>query len=101
MRTINVQVVTPKVRAAVQQINFQTPEPTMIKLVEVLDREPSPAGQQAMQDIVENRHMASAGQLPMCPGYRNGSNLCTVGARGASDRRRFAGGHCGGGASGL
>jgi fumarate hydratase subunit alpha len=58
--------VTQRVREAVQAINFHTPEPTLIKLTEVLETEPSPAGRQAMQDIVENRRIASARQAPMC-----------------------------------
>jgi fumarate hydratase subunit alpha len=66
MRTINVKDITAHIREAVQQINFHTPESTMIKLVEVLNTEPSPAGQQAMQDIVANRHIATTRQVPMC-----------------------------------
>jgi fumarate hydratase subunit alpha len=31
-----------------------------------MESEPSPAGRQAMRDIVENRHIASARQVPMC-----------------------------------
>jgi fumarate hydratase subunit alpha len=66
MRLVRAGAVTQRVREAVQAINFHTPEPTLIKLTEVLETEPSPAGRQAMQDIVENRRIASARQAPMC-----------------------------------
>jgi len=66
MRTVDVRVVTEQIRAAVQKINFYTPEATMIKLTEILTLEPSPAGSQAMQDIVDNRNIASQRQVPMC-----------------------------------
>jgi len=66
MRTIDVHGITEQIREAVQTINFRTPEPTMIKLMEILELEPSPAGGQAMQDIVENRNIASQRRVPMC-----------------------------------
>lgn len=66
MREIDVRVVQERVRQAVQEINMLTPEPVMIQLNQILDNETSPAGQAAMQDIVENRKIASARQMPMC-----------------------------------
>jgi fumarate hydratase subunit alpha len=63
---IDVAEVTRRIREAVQTVNFHTPAPTMIRLMEVLEHEPSPAGRQAMQDIVENRRIASVRQTPMC-----------------------------------
>jgi fumarate hydratase subunit alpha len=66
MREIDVNVVQERVRQAVQEINMHTPEPVMIQLTEILDTEISPAGQAAMQDIVENRKVASSRQMPMC-----------------------------------
>lgn len=66
VRTIDVAEVTRHIRTAVQAVNFHTPEPTMIRLAEVLESEPAPAGRQAMGDIVENRRIASARQTPMC-----------------------------------
>ena len=66
MREIQVSEITEQVRRAVQAINFHTPQATLIQLTEILEREPSPAGQQAMRDIVENRAVASARQVPMC-----------------------------------
>jgi fumarate hydratase subunit alpha len=66
MRTIDVSVVTEQVRQAVQKINFHTPEPTMIRLTDILSNEPSPAGRAAMKDIVANRQIASMRQVPMC-----------------------------------
>lgn len=66
MRIIHVNQITEQVQVAVQTVNFHTPEPTMIRLVEILETEPSPAGRQAMQDIVENRRIASNRQTPMC-----------------------------------
>lgn len=66
MRTIEVQQLTAHIREAVQTVNFHTPAPTMMKLVEILELEPSPAGRQAMQDIIENRHIAAQRQAPMC-----------------------------------
>ena len=66
MRTIDVAEITARVREAVQTINFHTPAPVLIQLSEVLAREPSPAGRLAMQDIVDNRAVASSRQVPMC-----------------------------------
>jgi len=66
MREIEVGLITQKVREMVQTLNFHTPEPTMNQLIQVLELEPSPAGRQAMHDIVDNRRIASARQVPMC-----------------------------------
>lgn len=66
MRTIDVSFIRDAVRRAVQTINIHTPEPVMIQLESILQLEPSPAGQMAMQDIVENRRIASARGMPMC-----------------------------------
>ncbi len=66
MRSIDVRLITEKIQVAVQTINYHTPQPTMIRLVDVLEHEPSPMGQQAMQDIVTNRQIASQQQVPMC-----------------------------------
>lgn len=66
MRTIEVKLITDAVRQAVQTINMQTPQPVMIQLETILLNEPSPAGKRAMEDIVENRRIASARQMPMC-----------------------------------
>jgi fumarate hydratase subunit alpha len=66
MRTIDVAEVTERVRDAVQVINFHTPEPVLIQLQDVLAQEPSAAGRLAMQDIVDNRAVASSRQVPMC-----------------------------------
>src|SRR5258708_39593419 len=66
MRTIDVSVVADQVRQAVQKINFHTPEPTMIRLTDILSNEPSPAGRAAMTDVVANRQIASTRQVPMC-----------------------------------
>jgi fumarate hydratase subunit alpha len=66
VRQINVQDITQIIRQAVQTINLHTPEPVMIQLESILFSEPSPAGRAAMQDIVENRRVASARQMPMC-----------------------------------
>ncbi len=66
MRSIDVQLITDKIQEAVQSINYHTPEPTMIRLFDILSHEPSPTGQQAMQDIVANREIALQQQVPMC-----------------------------------
>ena len=66
MRTIDVRDVIPRVREAVQAINFHTPEPVLLQLSGLLMQEPSPAGRLAMQDIVDNRQVASDRQVPMC-----------------------------------
>lgn len=66
MREIPVSLITEHLRRAVQNINVHTPQPTLIQLKQILESEPSPAGQQAMRDIVENRAIASAQQIPMC-----------------------------------
>jgi fumarate hydratase subunit alpha len=66
MRTIDVREIVGRISAAVQAINFHTPAPVLIQLTEVLEREPSLAGRQAMEDIVENRRIASSRQAPMC-----------------------------------
>ncbi|MFP4323539.1 MAG: fumarate hydratase [Anaerolineales bacterium] len=66
MREINVKDVREAVREAVQRINVHTPEPVMIQLEDILTTESGPGGRQAMQDIVQNRHLASARSMPMC-----------------------------------
>lgn len=66
MKSIQVSAVTEIVRQAVQTINFDTPVRTMARLKEVLIHEPSPAGRQAMSDIVENRAIAAEQRVPMC-----------------------------------
>jgi fumarate hydratase subunit alpha len=66
MRTIQVADVTAAVRQAVQTINFHTPAPVLNQLQDVWALEPSPAGKLALQDIVENRQVASERQVPMC-----------------------------------
>ena len=66
MRTIDVREIVGRISAAVQTINFHTSAPVLIQLTEVLDHEPSAAGRQAMEDIVENRRIASDRQVPMC-----------------------------------
>ena len=66
MREIPLAEITERVRRAVQEINFHTPQPVLIQLTEIRDSEPSPTGRQAMRDIVENRAIASARQVPMC-----------------------------------
>jgi tartrate dehydratase alpha subunit/fumarate hydratase class I-like protein len=59
MREIDVNQISEEIRQAVQTINFHTPEPVMIRLTGILTLEPSPAGREAMQDIVENRQVAA------------------------------------------
>jgi fumarate hydratase subunit alpha len=66
MKTIQVGSVTDSVRQAVQTINFITPAQTLARLIEVQTHEPSPAGRQAMTDIVENRAIAAGQRVPMC-----------------------------------
>ncbi len=66
MRIIDVAEVTAQIRQAVQTINFHTPAPVLAQLNDVWTLEPSPAGKLAMQDIVENRAVASERQVPMC-----------------------------------
>jgi fumarate hydratase subunit alpha len=66
MRTFDVREIVGRISVAVQAINFHTPAPVLIQLTEVLEREPSIAGRQAMEDIVENRRIASSQQVPMC-----------------------------------
>jgi len=66
MRQIDVDQIAETIRGAVQMINMHTPQPVMIQLEYILLNEPSPAGRRAMEDIVENRHIASSRQMPMC-----------------------------------
>ncbi len=66
MKTIDVHILAEVVREAVQEINFHTPEAVMVQLNDILVNEPSVAAQQAMQDIVQNRQIASERQVPMC-----------------------------------
>jgi fumarate hydratase subunit alpha len=66
MKTIQVSSVTEIVRQAVQTINFVTPAGTLARLKEAQIIEPSPAGRQAMTDIVENRAIAAQQRVPMC-----------------------------------
>ena len=66
MKTIDVKVVTERIREAVQAINYHTPESTMERLTTALEDEPSPAGREAMRHIVKNRRVASRRCMPMC-----------------------------------
>ena len=66
MRDIDVSELAARVRQAVQNLNFHTPQPALVQLTEIMATEPSPAGRQAMHDIVENRRIASTRQVPMC-----------------------------------
>jgi fumarate hydratase subunit alpha len=66
MRDVDVRTISEVVRQAVQDLNFHTPQPTLVQLQDILQFEPSPAGRQAMRDIVDNRRIASARQIPMC-----------------------------------
>jgi fumarate hydratase subunit alpha len=66
MRELDVDVISERIRELVQTLNFHTPEPTLVQLINVMEQEPSPTGRQAMSDIVENRRVASARQVPMC-----------------------------------
>jgi fumarate hydratase subunit alpha len=66
MRDIHVDEIAARIQQAVQDLNVHTPQPTMIQLSEIMESEPSPAGRQAMRDIVANRRIASARQVPMC-----------------------------------
>ena len=66
MKTIQVSAVTEMVRQAVQKINFDTPASTLLRLKDAQFNEPSPAGRQALTDIVANRLIAAQQQVPMC-----------------------------------
>lgn len=66
MREIDVRLIGAKVQELVQAINFHTPQRTLAQLINVLEHEPSPAGRQALRDIVDNRRVASARRVPMC-----------------------------------
>ena len=66
MKTIQVSAVTELVRQAVQKINFVTPATTLARLKEAQMHEPSPAGRQALTDILDNRAIAAEQRVPMC-----------------------------------
>lgn len=66
MRILEVSLVQTAVAQAVQQINFHTPAPVMVQLQDIWLNEPSPNGRLAMQDILDNRRIASERTMPMC-----------------------------------
>jgi fumarate hydratase subunit alpha len=66
MREIEVSRICDAIRQAVKTINFDTPQAAMIQLETIAVSEPSPAGRMAMDDILENRRVASVRQMPMC-----------------------------------
>jgi fumarate hydratase subunit alpha len=66
MRDVDVDEIRARVQQAVQDLNFDTPRPALVQLTEIMEAERSPAGRQAMRDIVENRYIASARRVPMC-----------------------------------
>ena len=66
MKIVHVQDVSKRIQEAVQTVNYNTPQPTLAQLKGILQLEPSPAGRQAMRDIVENRSIASRRKVPMC-----------------------------------
>ena len=66
MRDVDVNEIAARVRQAVQDLNFHTPKPALVQLSQIMESEPSPAGRQAMRDIVDNRRIASERRVPMC-----------------------------------
>ncbi len=66
MRTIHLGEVTERIREAVQSLNFDTPQPVLHQLTQLLRAEPSPTGRLALADIVENRNIAAERRVPMC-----------------------------------
>lgn len=66
MREIDVSEVAAEIRRVVQELNVHTPETTLSQLVRIQGDEPSEAGRQAMDQIVENRRIASERGIPMC-----------------------------------
>jgi len=66
MREIKAEEIVEAVRVAVQEINFHTPAKTMERLRRALETEVSPAGREAMEDIVRNREIAAREGLAMC-----------------------------------
>ncbi len=66
MREIDVHQITEHVAAAVQTLNFDTPPPVLDQLSDVLHREISPTGREAMRAIVANRQLAMVRRVPMC-----------------------------------
>lgn len=76
MREIDVTQITERVSEAVKTLNFHTPQPALIQLIDIQQHEPSPAGRQAMNAIVENRQLASQKQVPMC--QDTGMVICFV-----------------------
>ena len=98
MRDIDVNDIAARVRQAVQDLNFHTPQPALIQLAEIMESEPSPAGRLAMHDIVQNRAVASARQVPMCQDtgmaivfVELGQDVHLVGGDGAERNRHCAG----------
>ncbi len=66
MREIDVHQITEHVATAVQTLNFDTPSPVLDQLSDVLQREISPTGREAMRAIVANRQLAMVRRVPMC-----------------------------------
>lgn len=66
MREIDVAVVTDEIRRVVQELGTDTPDETLNELVRIRREEPSEAGRQAMDQIVENRRIAAERKVPMC-----------------------------------
>ena len=65
-RTIQSTDITRRVRDAIWSINYHTPDATMDGLEQALADEPSPAARGALQQIVDNRRIASSEEVPMC-----------------------------------
>lgn len=66
MREIQAGQITAAVAHAVVNINFQLSEELRTKLAAAKTQESSPLGRQALDLLLENAQMASAGVMPLC-----------------------------------
>jgi len=66
MREIEAQEIEKRVKEAILEINYHTPEGKLKRLREALESEPSEAGRAALRDIIANREIASQEKVPMC-----------------------------------
>jgi fumarate hydratase subunit alpha len=66
MREITTEAVTEAVVAALKEIHYQLQPGMRVRIHAALDQEASPLGRQALELLLDNAKMASAGMQPLC-----------------------------------
>jgi len=66
MREISTAVITDTVARLFQEANYHLPEDVVAALRRARQTEPSPVGQEVLDQLLENAEIAARGQFPLC-----------------------------------